>query len=424
MKLAAQWERLSQAVTPWRIFGGGFLYVLTFGLLLQKIILPLTPWHAGNGLLDGGDWVRFHAAAVQLAQLIEEGGWAHWELRPDGNAPIGIAAALYAMTGLHAPWVVLPVNGILFGLAAAFLWRIASTLCRNPSSALMLILPMFFFPSAVMIWGQIHKDVWVLAGTMVLAFGLLQVGNRAGFHDFYRLVLWPSIGMVLIWVVRPYAMAVFVAASIMGVMAILWLFKPRAGLWSRAGVFLISQVTVVHFLTVGPVSGPACDVWRQSPPVPLVDRQLAGIACAREGFRLSYPSAGSNIDTDVSFQTAKDIAVYLPRATEIVLFAPFPNSWVARNEAKMPGGALQRLLVIPEMLVYYLALGGCVWAVAMAPRRERAIVAALTTYAFFCALTYGLVVTNVGTLYRMRYPFMLLLCALGLWGVANMRRRR
>jgi hypothetical protein len=42
--------------------------------------------------------------------------------------------------------------------------------------------------------------------------------------------------------------------------------------------------------------------------------------------------------------------------------------------------------------------------------------AALVSFSLFFVLVYVLVVTNIGTLYRMRYPAMLLLCALGIWG--------
>ncbi len=138
------------------------------------------------------------------------------------------------------------------------------------------------------------------------------------------------------------------------------------------------------------------------------------MACAREAFRLGYPDAGSNIDTEVVFRNARDIAAYVPRALQIALFAPFPD--MRAGKTQQPGGAGQRLLAVPEMILYYLALVGCVLAAVKAHGRERAIMAALVSFSLFVALAYVLVVTNIGTLYRMRYPAMLLLCALGMWG--------
>lgn len=168
MRHEGGWSRVSHAMTAPRVFWGMFLYVLLAGLLLQKVVLPLTPWHAGHGLLAGGDWVWFHAAADQLAALIEESCWLHWELRPEGNAIIGIAAALYALSGIHEVWVVLPVNAALYAMSAVLLWHGMRMLTCKPEVALAALLPMFFFPSTAMIWGQIHKDVWVLAGAMGL----------------------------------------------------------------------------------------------------------------------------------------------------------------------------------------------------------------------------------------------------------------
>ena len=49
--------------------------------------------------------------------------------------------------------------------------------------------------------------------------------------------------------------------------------------------------------------------------------------------------------------------------------------------------------------------------------------AALVSLSLFFVLTYVLVVTNIGTLYRMRYPAMLLLCALGMWGWSMVAQR-
>ena len=164
-----------------------------------------------------------------------------------------------------------------------------------------------------------------------------------------------------------------------------------------------------------------CYIWQQQPPVPLLDNQLAGLACAREGSRLGYPNAGSNIDTEVAFRNARDIAAYVPRALQIALFAPFPDMWA--GVAHQPGGAVQRLLVVPEMILYYLALVGCVLAAVKSHSRERAILAALVSFALFFVLAHVLVVTNIGTLYRMRYPAMLLLCALGIWGWSMVAQR-
>ena len=93
------------------------------------------------------------------------------------------------------------------------------------------------------------------------------------------------------------------------------------------------------------------------------------------------------------------------------------------GNAQQTGGTAQRLLAVPEMILYYLALVGCVLAAVRSHARDRAILAALVSFCLVFVLAYALVITNIGTLYRMRYPAMLLLCALGIWGWSIVFRR-
>lgn len=423
MRNEGKWLQVSHAMTAPRIFLGVFFYVLLLGLLLQKFILPLTPWHAGHGLLAGGDWVSFHAIADKLATLIEESGWVHWQLQPEGQALFGITSALYALFGIHEPWVVLPVNAALYATAAVLLWHSMMILTRKPAIALAALLPMLLFPSTAMIWGQIHKDVWALTGAMGLAWGLVCLSQaEVSLKTCAKLIALAIVCTLLIWVVRPYANKIFFAACALGVVVLMLFTRPRGVIcWLAAGSFLFAQAGVIAFITQPQAPKRPCDIWQQNPPIPLVDNQLAGLACAREGFRYGYPDAGSNIDTEVGFRNARDIVAYMPRALQIVLFSPFPTMW--GMNAKQPGGAVMRLLAIPEMILYYLALAGCVLAAVQAQARERATIAALVLFSLFVALVYALVVTNIGTLYRMRYPAMLLLLALGTWGWSLLLQR-
>ncbi len=418
------WSTLHHGVTPQTIGCGVFLYVMAMGLLLQKVILPLTPWHAGHGLLAGGDWVRFHSIADRLAQTIEGQGWNHWVLRPEGQAPSGVAAALYVLTGIHEPWVVLPVNATLYAMAATCLWHAVFLISRSRNTALFVLVPMMLFPSTAMIWGQIHKDVWVLAGVLGLVRGFVNLDRTRSMRDGLRLACLTSLSTGLIWIMRPYAAKIFLAASVLAVLVLAVLDRPRhRAWWGAAGLFLLIQAIVVVQAPVE-ASAQVCDVWYQQPPIPVLDRQLASLACTREAFRVSYPLAGSNIDVDVAFHHVRDLVRYLPRALQIALFAPFPTMWVEVTHAVQPGGGVQRLLVIPEMVVYYLALVGCVGFLVPAGGQRQAILVALFGFAVVIAWIYALVVTNVGTLYRMRYPAMLLLCAIGGWGWTRLWAKR
>jgi hypothetical protein len=406
-------------MTMQRVFVIVFLFVLVMGAILQWVVIPATPWHAGHGLMAGGDWVSFHAEAVRLAEEIKLIGWQAWQLRPGGNAPVGIAAAVYAATGVHEPWVLLPLNGLLYGLAAAILFDMSITLSGERCLALWVVLPMLAFPSAAMIWGQIHKDVWMLPGSLLILSFWIGIG-RAKTIDRSTAWLLARIlaGTLLVWVVRPYAAKIFLLASIVAA-AILFIARLREKSLRFAWVGmlvagLIIQLLVIHLPNSTPlVVQPTCATWKQSPPLPLIDSNLAGLACMRELFRTGFPDAGSNIDTEVAFTNVADIFKYLPRALQISLFAPFPNTWL--DPAKSEGGGFMRLIAGAEMLVLYGALTGWLW-LPWFSRHDRGVLLAVLGFSITAVLIYALVICNVGTLYRMRYPMMFVWIGLGFIG--------
>lgn len=107
----------------WLLF---FLYSCFVAFCVQLIILPkiFITWHAGDGLLVGGDWVYFQQLALDLVQKIKSNGWSVWELRPEGQAPAGIAAAIYFLTGISKPWTIIPLNAALHATGGLLLLKI------------------------------------------------------------------------------------------------------------------------------------------------------------------------------------------------------------------------------------------------------------------------------------------------------------
>jgi asparagine synthase (glutamine-hydrolysing) len=113
---------------------------------------------------------------------------------------------------------------------------------------------------------------------------------------------------------------------------------------------------------------------------------------------------GSYIDAGVEFRSPGDIVRYLPRAAEIGFFAPFPSMWfvpgteVGRAGRLFSGGETALLYVI-ELLAF---IG--LW------QNRKLLAGWLLILACSCGMIgLGLLVVNVGTLYRMRYAFSVLL---------------
>jgi len=406
---------------------------------VQLVLLPhvFPGWHAGHGLLVGGDWVRFHSEAVALAAKIQAEGWSAWELRPDGQAPVGIAAATYALT-TSQPWTLIPLNAALHAAAGLALLRIIQLFVPNWRLAIWPVLPFLLYPSAMQWYTQIHKDGYSILGAFLFAYGWALFARSQTWESRWRqpsrAVLWIVLGGSLAWVVRPYAVQVMQGLG--GVLALILtcVFMLRMARavwpWHRATrACLLVWLTVIAFtpLTRGeapvrmtrgeaPVrtSFPSeTTFWRTSGYLPsFVEDKLRVLAANREAFRVGYPHAASNIDIGIGLHSAGDVVAYLPRAAEIAFLAPFPRDWFAAGS--LEANTMMRRVSAFEMLGIYLAL--VLLPYALWHWRRRVELWVLVTFGTGMSLVYAVAITNVGALYRMRYGYVMILVALGLTG--------
>ena len=128
---------------------------------------------------------------------------------------------------------------------------------------------------------------------------------------------------------------------------------------------------------------------------------------------------GSVIDPEVRLKGRADIIRYLPRAAVIGFFAPFPNMWFNLGTEV---GASGRILSGVETLLTY-AIEGFAFAGLWRVRKQ---LAAWLLFAFVVigAMALGLVVSNVGALYRLRYSFWILIVVLGAGGLTHLWGRQ
>ncbi len=157
-------------------------------------------------------------------------------------------------------------------------------------------------------------------------------------------------------------------------------------------------------------AGPAA-----APPKQRINLPAIRLSELRQGWLSFNRNAGSNIDGDVEFETIIDVIRYLPRAWAIGFLAPFPNHWLARGRQV---GLSGRLFSGFEMLLTYivelLALFG-LW------RARSNLGAWLLVGAVVIGITaLALAVINLGTLYRFRYAFLILLLILGVNGLLRL----
>jgi len=155
------------------------------------------------------------------------------------------------------------------------------------------------------------------------------------------------------------------------------------------------------------------DRWITSSWVPaFLERKAYSLAHTRKGFRFDDLKARSNIDLDVGFNSIVRMILHLPRAAQIVFLAPFPNQWF--EAGRSVAGSLMRRIAIFEMVVTYFSFMFLPYAIWY--WRKNIEIWMVFIFCGLMMLSYGLVICNVGTLYRMRYPYITILIALGIAG--------
>jgi hypothetical protein len=230
-----------------------------------------------------------------------------------------------------------------------------------------------------------------------------------------------------------------ITAALLGVR----LLRERKFLWGNVtGALLMLALSLMIPRAAVQLYGPAVG-WAKSYDVAFVnydDAQLDGgraettalssapqqdraylparITALRERFITLYAGAGSNIDTEVRFTNATGVIGYLPRAMMIGLFAPFPPMWFAKGEQTgRPGRLIGGVETFALYIIELMALVGLYHS-----RRQ------LSAWLLFAVsvtgvTALGLVVTNVGALFRLRFVFVILLIIPGCEGIRQTLRR-
>jgi hypothetical protein len=466
--------------TPlWRLWCIFFAYTASIALVVQLILLPnvFPAWHAGDGLLIGIDCYSFHHIAVNLAQKIHAQGWSAWELRPDGQASAGIAGAVYALTA-PKPYIVVPINAAVHATATLVLLCIVQIFLPNWRKALWCILPFLLYPSAMTWYTQNHKDGYFILGSFMFIYGWILLARTEAWRNIWgrplTAVFFSLLGVVLVWIVRPYGVQMMqgVGVVLSLLLTVVFVISGARGqiVWQKAimGIFVAWAVVVVMTpLTEGGISAvvPVSThekisesttkdsisatasasahekisesttkdsisatasasahekvsesefLWKESDVVPpFLENKFYAFAKVRKGFISSYPDAGSNIDMNVSFQSVWEIIIYLPRAAEIAFLAPFPSQWF--KQGALPVNTMMRRISAVEMVGVYFAFIFLPYAIWHWHRRIE-----IWLILFFCSsmmLIYAIGICNVGTLYRIRYGYLMTLVGIGVAGI-------
>ena len=439
------------------LFCLAFFYVVLAGLFIQFIFLPhIAPpsMNAGNGLLSGYDGGKFHRIAVDASKQIKESGWSAWKIKPEGQIVSGIASIFYTLI-TPKPWVLLPLNGFLHGVASLALFEILLIIVGKRGLAFLSSLPFVLFPSSLLWNAQMHNENYVIPGVLLFIYGwiyLADVQRGIALKKSWKAIICIIFGSFIVWLVRDYIMVILNLLAFMVVILLIvlhsirWIKKqihlklvlPYIGLlalvWILSTPYLFQKIDqgLGHpFIAYDRSSSFSLDIgissdegtpgnpkkafpWIKTVWLPQqMDSKLKDLSQTRAKLIRAWYYAGSQIDTDIVFGSASDVFKYFPRALEIGFLAPFPTDWLASGYKS--AASLMRKESGAEMIIIYICLLGLVFSLwRFRAKIEIWVLSAITTGML---IIYPCSIPNVGALYRFRYPYLMPLVCLGLSGV-------
>jgi len=234
--------------------------------------------------------------------------------------------------------------------------------------------------------------------------------------------------VTVFWLARGNMWTAIVVAVALGLLMLGFrMIRERKFMAGNASVIMIVIVTMLlvptrlESTTLGGVRPPVTPlaIPSASQPAPregVWTRTINQIKDRRAGFRF-YTAQKSNIEGDVQFEGIWDMVEFIPSAALIGFFAPFPPMWFEAGTY----GTAGRLLTGAETLVMYFlygAAGVCLWR-----ERRRLAMWLIFLTATVGLIGLGLVVVNVGALYRIRYVFWIMMITLAAQGIYLTVRR-
>jgi hypothetical protein len=374
-------------------------------------VLPNTFDENGIGLSFVIDGNTYHRVAVGLVDQWKTNGFVAWLTT---KAPLH--SRLHSVSFMIFGWLLgynvlgaEPLNLFYFLVILSCIYFLGCELFDAQTgllaAAIVCVWPTFLLHST-----QLIRDPLSIACLLALMVVLTSVLSRE--FVWVNAVLLGIAGAVLVmlfWLARGNMWNVVVVAVAITLVML-------AGRMIHAKKFMKANALVMLLIIVASIVVPSqlesTTLQGVRPPsttltIPSTIQQMSG---RRAGFR-SYTSQASNIDADVQFNGTGDVMRYMPRAFVIGFFAPFPKMWV---EAGSFGRAPRLLSGFETLVMYfvYLAAGLCVW-------RERRNLKMWLVFlvASIGMLALGLVVANVGALFRIRYVFWMMLIVLASRGM-------
>lgn len=429
------------------------LSLLFVGGLILHIVTVTIVFLAGNGgwfpdLFDSqgiGDFAsdgRYYLSEIDgFIELLRNGESGYWTAKTEGfhtklyTFSFVLLRPLFGHNILSAELI----NLICYLSILFFVYFLGKEIF-NSLVGLLAALVVGFWPSFLLHTTQLLRDPLFIAGFMgIMLMNTHCLTRNYNSRDAISHIVIGSLSVIPVWLVgsgRWYLTIVIIALGSLGIV-IQMVVERRLILWNLVASSLV--LIVVLGITIIPTNFTPSPPFSPSPPVNAstpsslpsqpqnnvtsvvvrlwdeIIRKVNSVAYEigrkRVGFFYHYPDgSGSNIDIEFQLVTTVDLVHYIPRATTIGLFAPFPNMWFEDGSI----GFSARLLSGLETLTMYSLMVFAV--IGIWRERRRLAIWHLLVVVLVGAVVLGLTVSNVGALYRIRYSYWILLVVLGVGG--------
>lgn len=425
--------RVNYSSTNLRLMAGAVvLHLLLVTLVFVVARFGLLPSQFdANGIGQFAfDSYRYQAEAGALADLLAKKEFAEWLAAPP-ELHVKLYSLPFALLGSRIGFNILsaePLN-LLYYLSTLGLVFIIAEETFGRRAGLIAAATVALLPSFLMHTTQLLRDPLLVVAFLALIWIVLQWLTKA--HSWRRGVsagLMAALVVLTIFVVRQAIWDVVrVVAGLGTVLLVVRQVRERRVLAGNlvSTALLIAAIAIIpHYKTMFQVAPKVAADGK-----PFIAEQTFGsplwarVAERRLGFvhpqgEQTVGTPASNIDVDVQFNGWRDMIRYLPRAAAVGFFSPFPNMWLANgNQVGSTGRKLSGLEMLLTYPIELLAFAG-LWH-----ERGRLTVWLLSLTTLVGVTALGLIVLNIGSLYRVRYPFWMLLVVLGAGGVTQLYAR-
>ena len=412
------------------ILAAAMLHIAVAGAVFTVGKLQVMPAQfAPNGLAAfASDGYVYQTEAVALCDVLKSQGLAAWAVWPTQlhvrlySLPL---FAFYRWVGFNI-LTIEPLNLIYYLAILVLIFKLGETIF-DYRAGLLAATVVGLWPSFLLHTTQLLRDPLLIAAFLFLMLSLIQCLKRD--YAWQRGLFWglPSaLAIVIIRIVRlpMWDLIYAIIGLTVFFLVIRSVHERRVPLGNVvfAAIIITAMWLTPYFQPVFRsqtyVNIPRTIVPEEVQKLPLAEQ----IAVRRRAFELQLdesgnaaPSqAGSQFDTKVRLNSLSEVIRHLPRAAVVGLFAPFPNMWLSFGKQVGFGG---RLLSGFETLLTYVI--ECFALVGLWRRKDLLISWVLFLAATGGTVALGLIVNNVGALYRLRYPFWILIVILGAGGALH-----